>query len=79
MTSIPLKITSWILRKGIKLIRSLKVNLVPLSLHPRLNKLSWEMVELNIKLCSMLLKLNLPMSGTLILRGILKLKNGHYW
>ena len=52
--------------KGIKLIRSLEVNLIPLSHHLGLNKSDREMIGLNIKLCSMLLKLNLLMTGTLI-------------
>ena len=50
----------------IKLIRNLEVNQVLLSYHLGLNKSGWEMIRLNVKLCSMLLKLNLPMSGTLI-------------
>ena len=50
----------------IKLIRNLEVNQVLLSYHLGLNKSGWEMIRLNVKLCSVLLKLNLPMSGTLI-------------
>ena len=45
--------------KGIKPIKSLKVNPVPLSHHLRLSKFGWERIGLNVKLCSMLLKLNL--------------------
>ena len=54
------------MEKRIKLIRSLKVNLVPLSHHLGLNKFGWERIGLNVKLCLMLLKLNLLVSGTLI-------------
>ena len=49
MTSISLKITSWIMGKEIKLIRSLEINLVPLSHHLGLNKSSWEKIGLNVK------------------------------
>ena len=45
--------------KGIKQIKSLKVNPVPLSHHLGLSKFGWERIGLNVKLCSMLLKLNL--------------------
>ena len=42
MTLIPLKITSWIMGKEIKLIKSLEVNKAPLSHHLGLNKFRWE-------------------------------------
>ena len=51
--------------KGIKLIRSL-VNLVHLSHHLGLNKFGWERISLNIKF----LKLNLLVSGTLIVAAL---------
>ena len=52
---------------GINLIKSLEVNLVPLSHYLGLNKLSWERIGLNVKLCSMHLKIDLPVSGTWIM------------
>ena len=66
MTLILLKITSWTMWKGIKPIRGLEVNLVPPSHHLGLSKFGWEMIGLNVKLCLMLLKLNLLVSGTFI-------------
>ena len=66
MNLIPLKITSWTMGEETKLIKNLEVNLVSPSHHPRHNKFGWEMIGLNVKLCSMLLKLNLLVSGTLI-------------
>ena len=51
--------------KGIKLIRSL-VNLVHLSHHLGLNKFGSERISLNIKF----LKLNLLVSGTLIVAAL---------
>ena len=42
----PLKITSWIMGKGIKLIKSLKVDQVPLSHHLGLNKSRYENIKL---------------------------------
>ena len=56
--------------KGIKPIRSLEVNLVPLIHHLGLSKFSSEMIGINAKFCSMILKLNLLVSGTLIVDTI---------
>ena len=61
-----LKITSWITGKGIQLIKSLETNKFPLSRYLGLSKFRWEMIGISVKLSSMLLKLDLPMSGNLI-------------
>ena len=58
MNFTPLKIMSWIMGKEINLIRSLKVNLVPLIHHQGLNKSNWERIGLDVKLCSLHLKLD---------------------
>ena len=58
------------MEKGIKPIRNLEANLVPPSYHLGPNKFGWEMIGQNVKLCSMLLKLNLLVSGTLIMGAL---------
>ena len=45
----PLKITSWIMGKWIKLIRSLEANKAPLSHHLGLSKFGWEMIGISVK------------------------------
>ena len=70
MTLIPLKITSWIMGKIIKPNRNLEVNLVPSSHHLGLSKFGWEKIGQKVKLCSMLLKLNILVSGTLIVGAL---------
>ena len=56
--------------KRIEPIKSPKFNLVSPSHHLGLNISGWEMTGLNVKLCSMLLKLNLLVSGTLIVGAL---------
>ena len=55
---------------GIKPIKSLEINLVPPSYHLGLNKFGWERIGLNVKLCSMFLKLNFLESDTLIVAAL---------
>ena len=54
------------MENGINLIKSLEINKALLSHLLELNKFGWENIGLNIRLSSQHLKLNLLVSGTLI-------------